>query len=408
MILRLAFRNILRNRRRTTITEFSIIIGVMAIVCVGSFMKGMKEGWSRDILDSTSGHITIATREFFESGKAQSAKSLITDVGGVYKAIDTIPGILGAVGKISFGGMVGNEGQSTTFFGWGLDLDRLDRALPLAFAKVVQGTGLKKGDEKGAVLGVGLAKSLNVTVGQPLLLVGNTVDGQMNAVEVVVRGFIQSGEKQLDDNSVMASLSIGQQLLAVTGQASQVLVRINNDQSIDKVRHEIESASRPRQSNLVAHSWLEVNQIFKGVTAMFDNIAFVVGLILFLVVAAGVTNTILMSVFERAREIGTIRAIGTLRGQVARLFLTESLIIGVVGILGGVLLGGAISLVSGHFGITLPPPPGAVKGYIVHPIINLRTVIGASVIVFVMSILSALYPAMLASRMNPVDAIRRT
>jgi putative ABC transport system permease protein len=406
VFLKLAIRNVLRNRRRTVITEVAIVTGLVAIVFIGSYLHGMQKEWAGQLIDSVSGHLTVVRSDYLERGSSRPLKLALTDLGKLYSALDAEPLVEGAVARLELGGLIGTGEQSTTFFGMGIDLSRVDRGLPKGFASVVEGRRLTAKDQNGAVLGIRLADNLKLKIGDTVLLATNTVDGQTNAIEVVVQGLMRTGEEVIDDNFVVISLAAAQDLLAMPNRASHVVVRLRSGEQAAHLQQRLSAALRRCEPQATVRTWMEMNQEFTRVKVMFDSIAYVIGIILFFIVSAGVANTMLMSAFERTREIGTIRAIGTTRRQVVWMFLLESLVIGTIGTVIGLAAAAVITLIAGQIGVPFPTPPGATGSYTIHPAISWSNMIGGAAVVMVMSLLAGIYPARFAARLDPIEALR--
>ncbi len=406
MYLKLAIRNVLRNRRRTLITELAIVLGVVAVIFVSSFLNGFGARWARSIVNSDSGHLTLVRGDYLEHLKAHSPKESLTDVGRLYGLLDVDPRVEASVAKLDIGGLVGTGDVSTTFFGVGLDLARQPAALPEAFNSVVEGQGLTTADRSGAVVGIGLAKSLNKKVGDAVLLATNTIDGQLNAIEVVIKGIIKTKQAEVDDSLVMISLTDAQRLLATPNRASRINVRLKPGVPLEAARLGLAPAVAAAEKSAEVKTWEVMNPKFADVNNLFRGITFIIGIVLFSIVAAGVANTMMMSVFERTREIGTIMAIGTGPRQVTWMFVLEGLVIGALGVILGLLLGVGLTLLTARTGIAFRPPDST-ETYHIVPTLTALDSVAVAVLVTVMSVAASFLPAHLASKLDPIVALGR-
>lgn len=405
MFYKIALKNIFRNKRRTLITEIGIITGVIVIIFVGGFLKGMSKDWSDGLINAFLGHIQIIDSKYYENLKTRPLSRCMKDSDGIEKILRKNSHVKGVTRRLSFGGLIGTGEKSTTFFGYGADLMTYRDVLPW-FDKFAKGETLRGDDKFGAFIGSGLAKNLGVQNGGSLMIISNTIDGQMNAIEIIVRGILTTGDQNTDDNLVVTTIEAVQSLLDMDGMASEIVVRLDSRDSVDIVQKDLTEQMKKYYPELTVFPWLDLSGEFATVTSMFDKIAFIVGILIFFLVAVGIANTMLMSVFERTREIGTVMAIGTEKGQIVKLFAMEGFFIGLVGAVIGVVLGSLITVIVGKIGIRLPPAPGRTEDTLICPILIYGYVVYAAGIAIVMSILASFYPARMAARLNPVDALR--
>jgi putative ABC transport system permease protein len=406
MFFKLAVRNIFRNKRRTLITELAIVIGVVAILFVGAFLNGMSQSWGNNLIDADSGHLSVIRSDYLENLKSHNLKLSLKNVDQLYQRFDGRPEVEASIAKLDIGGMVGTGEQSTTFFGSGLDMRRQAKALPKAFKSVAEGKGLEPNDVNGAVVGIGLAKSLNKKVGDSVLLATNTIDGQLNAIEVVIRGLYKTGQVELDDNLVIISLKAAQDLLAAPNRASRINLRLKPGVKEADAQKTLAAVALSLEPKAVLKTWIEMNPMFSQVNGMFAGIAFIVGVILFIIVAAGVANTMMMSIFERTREIGTVIAIGTEPRQVTRLFLLEALCIGGLGVVIGLTIGIGLTLLAMKTGVPWRPPSSSETMHII-PVLKIGDMLRVTVLVMFMALVASFFPAHFASKLDPIDALRR-
>jgi putative ABC transport system permease protein len=407
MFFKLAFKNITRNRRRTIITEIAIVVGIIIIIFLGGFLEAMSTGWADQMISGSTGHLQIINKHYFENQKTRPLRSTIEDFKQLAERIEQLDAVESTTPSLSFGGLIGNGENSTTFFGYGNLRDEVIETLPRQAELLREGRLPDGGNIYEGAIGHGLAKQLGVTLGDVLLIVSKTIDGQMNATDLEIVGLVGTGEVVIDDNLVIADYRNVAGLLDMEGKASELIVRLTDNDLLSDAYVEISDVLKKEFPKLDTFPWTEVYKEFGQVMTMFGGIALIVGLIIFFLVAVGIVNTMVMSIFERTREVGTVMAIGTERRQVLKLFLLEGLAIGIVGAVLGVVLGIAVTLLFNKIGVPMPPPPGMTEGYTIHPVITLDNIVGAVLLAVGMSTLASLYPAVLASRMDPVEALRQ-
>jgi len=171
------------------------------------------------------------------------------------------------------------------------------------------------------------------------------------------------------------------------------------------VRARLAALFASKQWSLEMKDWSQLATFYHQVVALYNGIFGFIGIVVFAIVIFSVANTIVMSIFERTREIGTMMAIGTTRSSIWRMFLAEGLMIGVIGGVAGLLFGAGISNLINRVHIMLPPPPGYTQGYPLRVMLQPGILITAFLIAVITSTLSSILPALKASRLKIVDAL---
>jgi putative ABC transport system permease protein len=213
-----------------------------------------------------------------------------------------------------------------------------------------------------------------------------------------------SGIKEYDDRAVKMPISGAQQLLQ-TKKVERLIVMLKNTDDTQPVRASI-AQTLPRAGwPIEMKDWSELATFYHQVVLLYNGIFGFLGLIVSAIVIFSVANTILMSIFERTREIGTIMAIGTTRSRVAGTFLAEGFVIGILGAVAGVLAGALAAYGINHANLMLPPPPGYTVGYPLRMRIDPSILTITAIISITTATLSSIVPALKASRMKIVDAL---
>lgn len=396
MLIKLALRNIFRNRRRSAITLAVIIFGAVGLILFGGYkavtFKGLRESTIRGRL----GHLQLFGAGH-EQGSQKPLEHALEDVAAIRARIEKDPRVESTAAQITLMGLISNGDKSETFVATAVEpaKDRLMRG-----QKLVEGTLLPDNEPDAVVLGKGLAKSMNVKTGDYVTLMTPTVTGSLNAIDVRVAGVFQTGVKELDERAVKMPLAGAQQLLQ-TGKVEKLLVFLRDTETTAAVRADIERMKLP----IDIKSWSELASFYHQVVMLYNGIFGFLGLIVFAIVIFSVANTIVMSIFERTREIGTLMAIGVTRGRVWRMFFLEGLMTGVLGGILGVAAGALIAALINSGNVMLPPPPGYTVGYKLSILLQPPVLMTAFLISVVTSTLSSILPALKASRLKVVDAL---
>jgi putative ABC transport system permease protein len=402
--LLLAFRNIFRNGRRTMMTLFMVGGGVAGLLLVGGFFAFMFWGLRENTINGGLGHIQIFTADHFNRDELRVLDTGIDNWRGVTASIKTGGHVRGVAPRIEFYGMVSNGDKSSVFMGSAVD-PAAENSLGF-MTRLASGRDLdtKPGGEVEALIGVGLAKSMNVKVGDGLTLLAMTSDGALNGVDVQIVGIVNSGIAEMDARYLRITLASAQRLLQ-SDRVTNLVVGLDNTENTDQVAAELAPRLRGLPQQLVLKKWIDLATYYKQVRSLFSTIFVFLGVIVFFMVLMSSVNTLLMTMFERTREIGTMLAMGTPRAWIVALFMVEATLIGVLGALVGVVAGNLLGVLLNHSGLHLPPPPGNTFPMPFQVLHVPSLMIGSSLLVIVSLALASILPAIRASRLQIAEAL---
>jgi putative ABC transport system permease protein len=401
MLARIAFRNIFRNSRRTGLTLIVIVFGVVALI----FFGGYKEVTFRNLRESTIrnrlGHMQIFQKGALEAKSEKPLEHGLENVAVIRVAIEKDPRVKTTAAQIGLTGLISNGEKSVTFLGTAVEPER-DR--PMGSQRMVAGKYLSDGESDDVIVGKGLAESLNVKPGDYLTLMTTTVTGSLNAADVRVAGIFATGVTEYDDRAVKIPLAGAQRLLQ-TAKVEKLLVMLRDTADTAPVRHEIEQLVAAKKWPLELRDWSQLATFYHQVVLLYNGIFGFLGMVVFAIVVLSVANTIMMSIFERTREIGTLMSMGTTRSRVWSLFLLEGLFVGILGGVIGLVAGYGLANLVNTIHLQLPPPPGYTSGYTLELLLHAPVLIESLLVAVITSTISAIFPAFKASRMNIVDAL---
>jgi len=460
VILKIAFRNILRNGRRSVMTLLAIAVSGIAIVLFGEFIAFVRVSLETNAVENV-GHLTVFKRGYFDYGAGNPGAFGIDDYQGVIRTIAQDP-VIGptlnvVTPTISLSGIAGNFAidASKTFLGTGYvprDREKLRRwdAHGVTGRRVLPDPGLSDEDESRGVVGVGLARVLGLcqalhiascpprpqpavrtvstSAGAPpsialdpeaepdarprgprLDLLAATASGAPNVMSLYVARAEPQGARELDENVVLMSFSLAQQLLYGRGEkkATAILLQLRRTEDLARVRARLGSLFAERHLDLEVRDFAEREPFYRQAVGMFGAIFLFISLIMGVIVLFTVVNTMGMSVAERTSEIGTVRAMGVRRGGVRRLFVVEGAMLGAFGATLGVLSGQLLAVLFNRTGATWTPPGQAapVPLAVLTSGVNGLLVLGWVGLV-VMATVAAVVPANRAARLQVVDALR--
>ncbi len=409
LIMTIAWRNLWRSKRRTVLTLMTILVGCAMIILINGFGKGGHDKMIDDAVGLSTGHIQIHESGFWENMTIDYA---FVPEEELMKSLDAIPGIRGYAPRIHAGGLLATDGGTRGVAIQGIDPAR-EKAITNLHTKVLpQGRFLEPGDENHAVIGSLLAKNINAAVGNTIAVISQGFDGSIAAEHLTVVGIIKSGSPMFDRELVLIPIQAADEIFSMMGFVHSIAVSVTDPGLSSTVASAIQRIVHGRSDNLEVLDWPELMPELVQYIEM-DNIGgYIFDVILFLVVAFGVLNTIQMSVFERTREFGIMLSIGTRPGTIAAMILVETMVIALMGIFLGGILGSSI----GWYFLINPidysqyAEEVAVWGFTTteYPaVVTWLNVLVTSILTFTFSVLFSLFPAKRASELNPVESIRR-
>lgn len=401
--LRLAWRNVLRHTGRSLSSLGAIAFGVMALIVSEGFVQDILIQLGEAIIHSQSGHVQVARTGFFENGAQQPERFLMAEPEADKKRIAALPAVKDVMARVNFAGLLNNGRTDLSIVGEGIEPDK-ERAMG-TFLKVVAGRSLHDKDEFGILLGAGVAKALKLAPGDRTMLLISTADGATNGEEFQVVGIFKSFSKDYDNRAVKVPLSAARKLLNTEG-ANTLVVSLKRTQDTASVARVLTERTAWRDQTV--RTWIDLNDFYPKSVEMYRAQFGALQAIVLLMVVLSVVNAVNTTVFERAGEFGTSRALGSRSLDVFRLIMLESLILGLLGSGAGVLLGLLAAWIVGMVGIPMPPPPNSDLTYTAY-ITVFPDALAASFSVGVgATLLACVVPAFRVSRMHIAMALRQS
>lgn len=353
---RFAWLNTRRNRRRSLVTVAIAALGTAAILLAGGFALSTYQGLA-EASARTTGHLVLARTAQFDGFEDTPLQHGLTDAQALRQRLLADPAVRQVLPRVEFGGLISNGDKSVIMMGVGIEPDA-EFAVKGPFLTVEAGRELA-GAERGAVmLGAGLARNLKAQPGASLTLLAGTTEGAMNALDVTVAGIVSTGVPEIDQRLVYTDVATAQRLL-VTDRVSSLGIFLDRMEATLPARARL-GASLP---DLALRTWEEQAPFYRSVRALYNRIFGALGLIIGVIVVVVVANAMAMSVIERTREIGTLRALGTRPGQLLQTLAMEGLLLGAAGGAIGAAITVAVSVALQLFPVMMPPPPGRSTGY---------------------------------------------
>ena len=411
-ILKIALRNLLRYKRRTLLTSMLITIGVVAVLLFVSISGAFKSMMIGQITDSMLGHLQIHKRGYVASIDNLPLHLNLgpADMQKLETVLDALDDVEAYSPRIKFGGMLSNFEETTNIRLNGVDPAREILASPLLPKRFLQGEisdGLLKPGE--ILMPELLAQGMKVKLGATVVVVATNQDGSVNAKTFIVSGILEgiSGPGGRDG---YIHLEDAREILRITeSEANEYAIRLKNADVLEKVGAQLAAGlggelNKQGKPKFEIHTWEKLSP-FYNIARMIDMMTLFIKLMLISIVLVSVMNVMIMAVFERIKEIGTIAAVGTSPGKILSLFLIEGLSLGILGsVVGAGLSLAAIAVLQAS---PLTFDFGRQKDLLLSPTLDPMEIVVVSLLVVIVSTLASLQPAYRASQMEPVTAMRQ-
>jgi putative ABC transport system permease protein len=399
----LAWRNLVRQKRRSLLMGSVVAFGFAAFALAGGFIaqsfEGLKEGTIRGV-----GHLQIVDRRAVTRNEETTLEFGLKDAERARAVAAADPSVEAVLPRIEFVGLATGGAKSVPFLGVGVD-PAPETSASLARELVVAGRYLSDPDAAEVVVGTGLASALGAKTNQTVTLMATTPEGALNAVDAVVVGFVDVKIKELNDRYLATGLGVASRLLESPHTVSKLVVFLREGAAEEQAARRLERALHGAGFPVAVRRWKDLAVFYGQVKLLYAGIFGFVGTVLVVIVILSAAIVMTMAVTERTREIGTLRAIGTRPSGIRRMFLAEGAVLAVAGCVVGALIALVVRAALNASGIILPPPPGASHGL---PI-NVRLyplAYAAGMITMVATMVGASwFPARRASRIPIVDAL---
>lgn len=415
LVVTLALRNLMRHPRRTALTLSALVLGIGLMVLGRAWTDAMERAVVVPAKDGTLGHVQVYAKDAAadEGGHLsfvmpQNNYRMIPDPRAlIARVLAAEPRLSAGLSRLMVGALL--SAGDTSIEGILIGIDPAARPAVYPAVDLRAGRHFKAG-ERGVLLNKGVAKRLGVGVGDSVVALGNAADGRLTAVKLNVTGiWTVKGLEAYEWGACYADLASVQELVDVGDAAGVAIFRQKDPRApAGPIAASLNAYFAREHIPAEAHTWEEMGGPFIGGVMLTRFIASITDIVMAIIVAAGVMNTALMAVFERTREVGTLRAVGARRARVLGIFLVEAVAMGAAGALGGAALGAGLVAFFGRFGI--PAFSEAQRysygGDFLFPVLNAADLVRVPAVMLLVCVAAAFGPAIMAARMRPADSLR--
>lgn len=404
LFLNLAWRNIWRHRRRTVIVVLAIGLGLAMMMLYDGVMAGFEQAIYANAVKVLGGNIQVHAAGYSEQA-GDTPLLPITDDQRVVNAATAQPEVLAASRRINTGGLASNREGAFPVAIFGIEPSK-ELPVSLVAQNVSAGRFLTEGDKDSIYIGKGLAMAMGVEAGDRITLVGRATGNKMRRHTMTVVGIYDVGLRDIEKRSVYLPLSDAQYLYGLDGQSTEVSLSLRQLGEEPQVIEALVPSLNGYEITTWKTNFPEMEAAINSKSGVMD----IFSVIIMLIAGIGILNLLLMAVFERTREIGLLGAMGLKPGQITTLFLLEGAMMGVVGLIFGILLGLLMNGLLMQIGMDYSQFASAteytalINGRI-YPTWGVEKLLMRSIVVLVISILAAYYPAREAARHEPAEAL---
>ncbi len=402
LLLKMAFRNIFRQKRRTVFTALTMIVGF----ALAAFSIGWADGSYNNIINLFTkgwlGHIQVHYKNYLDN---PSIYKIIKNYNEIGKKIESIKGVVNWTPRIFSAGLVSLKDKTSGVRIIGIDPETED-ATTKFHKKIIKGNYFKKGIKNQVLIGKGLANILHAKIGDNVVLVSQAADGSIANDFFQVAGFVSTDDDMYDRSSFYMQLKDAQEFLVLGKNIHEIAVTVDNIKKVKKISKKITSLLNNKE--LAVAPWQEFARDFYKAMKADKGGMWISLFVIVLVVAVGVLNTVLMSILERLREYGLLKAFGTRPRDIILLVLYETNIIAIFSIFIGILIGLAINYYFSIHGIHLSQTItyGGMKFSEMMTEINIRSFTIPAITILLTATIVGFFPALKAAKTEPVKSLR--
>ena len=404
MLLKLAWRNLWRNRTRTWLSVLVIAIGLVAMIFMDTMMVGMNTNMVKNATDSLMGHAQMHALGFRDE---QDVKLTINDLDQALLQLEKHPDLKARSLRIVTQSILSSSGGGEPVLSLGVDPEE-EQLLSKFDEAIIEGEYLDSVSGQKLILGWKLAEKLELGLGDRLVLTAaDAKSGEMVQELFRLSGIFKTGEEKMDASMVLVARKTLQSMLKLEGRIHQIALRYSKLTQDGIPVNPLKKPDDSSKNELLL--WTELMPSLYMISQMTDLSMAIMGTILFLIIALGITNTLLMGLYERMFEFGVIKSIGTTPWQAARIMFFEAVCLGFVSIIVGLILALFVTALFANYGIDYIGIEfsGVTFQEKIYPSYKWSRLVLYPFMSLGFTLLASLYPAFKLWKMLPVEALRK-
>jgi putative ABC transport system permease protein len=402
----LGWRNLWRQKRRSLVVVFSITLGVLMIMFALGIMNGMISQMLDNSISTKLGHIAVHKKGFFENMKLETN---FYPGEHILRALRNDPDIMASAPRVKAYAMIRTGESSRGVIVMGVYPDREKKVSKMNEYMLRKGGGkfLDDPDAQEILISKSLADKLDVMLGDRIVMMLQDKNNEMAGVGFTVKGFFQTPVQEYDNSVVYIGIKRLQTITGLGENISDITIVTKSKDIVDPVKARI--IKKINDGSLDVMSWKDMAPNLVKAISFIDRTLLIYYAIFFITVVFSIANTLIMSIMERFHEIGVMKSIGTSPAQIFFIIMFEALNLGAVGLVTGLAVGIALIKILSFTGIDFSIFMEAMRqwgtGSIIYPFIYLKDFFIIILVVELTTLIAAIYPAVKAARIKPLEAL---
>jgi ABC-type lipoprotein release transport system permease subunit len=403
IVIRLAWRNLWRNHRRTLIMIAAIVVGAWSMIFMTALMRGMVDDMIADGISVLPGHVQIHHPDYRDDPTI--AAVIAPPAGELLDALGK-PEVVAWATRVRVPAVISSERDTRGVTLVGIEPER-ERDISFVADDIVEGEFFSSRDDRGLIVGRKLVEKLETGLGKRVVIMSQDQDNEIADRGFRIVGIFESNLAQYEEGFAFAGEAVIQELLGVGDAISEVAILGTDYRDVEGLYRSIEAAAGDGVEVL---PWNELDTYLGSMLAMMDGFVIVFIVVVFLALSFGLVNTLVMAVFERVREIGLMLALGMTPRTILAQIVAESILLLIIGlVIGNVAAVATIEPLKGGIDVSIVGEGMEMWGSasVLYPALYLKDIVMANLIVIVLGFFASLSPAWRASRYDPIRAITK-
>lgn len=404
MLIKMAFRNIRRHWIRTLFGIMSIMLGVSLLILFSGLLDGSNIGMIESMVKTNYGDLRLYTKDYYNEKEKFPLDNLFSNAGALRKDLENVSGVDAVTPRLEFTSFLSDGVSQIPLIGVGID-PVLDNKVFNLEKYIIRGHYLHP-EELGIIISESISEAFGVDVGSYLTVMARTKYESISADDYLVVGIFNTYNPDVDEVNFFMDLEEAQYFLELEDEVSVPIVKLIQRRDAPQIAAFLEN----NNTNIQTRTWLEMTRAIREIIKVKSAVSSLFGLLLLVMAAFGIMNTMLMAYFERLKEMGTMSALGMTHKQIYRLFMLEGVIIGLAGMSLGLAIGGGFNYYLFRVGFPLEKMVEvkfALREGRMYADFNTAKMLVYGLVGFLTAIFSAWFPARKIKALSPAEVLRK-